>query len=199
MLRYLMVLALPIAMGGWALADQIIPFLFDVGYKPAVPIMQIMIWVVPLMFASEFLGYIVVIAGQESRVARSIAVSTTLNVVLNIILIPRFGIQAAAIMTVFTEAVLVTQYVWILRTQLRQIRWSNAVLRPFVAASITCGSALLLHGYLPIILNIGASALVYVVLLIVLGLIGIDEQRFISNFWQPSTTPAAIGVDHTSK
>ena len=52
--------------------------------------MQIMIWVVPLMFASEFLGYIVVIAGHESRVARSIGVSTTLNVVLNILLIPRF-------------------------------------------------------------------------------------------------------------
>ena len=93
MLRYLMVLALPIAMGGWALADQIIPFLFDVGYKPAVQIMQIMIWVVPLMFASEFLGYIVVIAGHESRVARSIGVSTTLNVVLNILLIPRLAFR----------------------------------------------------------------------------------------------------------
>ncbi|MES4792645.1 MAG: flippase, partial [Chloroflexota bacterium] len=84
-------------------------------YLPAVPVLQIVIWAVPLMFASEFLGYMVVVQGKESRVARAVLLSTSLNVALNILLIPRFGFIAAAIMTVLTEAVLVGQYLWFLR------------------------------------------------------------------------------------
>ena len=185
-------------MGGWALADRIIPFLFDSGYKPAVPIMQIMIWVVPLMFASEFLGYIVVIAGHESRVARSIGVSTTLNVVLNILLIPRFGIQAAAIMTVLTEAVLVAQYIWILRDQLRPMRWNQALLRPFVAASTICGLALVLHNRLSLIPLVCISALVYAGLLLLSGVLGRDELRFMIRLRQPASASIMIGHDEVS-
>ena len=97
--RYLMAISLPIAMGTWAFADQLVPFLFTSAYAAAAPALRIVIWAAPLMFASEFLGYVVVIRGEESRVARSVIISTGLNVALNLYLVPRFGLLAAAAMT----------------------------------------------------------------------------------------------------
>ena len=91
------------------------------------------------MFASEFLGYIVLISGREGRAARAVLVSTGLNVVMNLLLVPRFGFIGAAVMTVFTEAVLVGQYVWALRSLMQKINWSSSLLRPLLAVALLGG------------------------------------------------------------
>jgi O-antigen/teichoic acid export membrane protein len=177
-LRYLLVLALPIAVGAATLADQIVLFLFKAAYLPAVPALQIVIWVVPLMFASEFLGYVVLIAGDERRAARAVIVSTGFNVAVNLLVVPRFGFLGAAVMTVVTEAVLVGQYVWMLRGQMRQLDWGRVLLRPLLAALLMGGLVLALRG-LPLLLNVAVGALAYGGLLLLLGVIGRDELRFV--------------------
>jgi O-antigen/teichoic acid export membrane protein len=177
-LRYLMVLSLPIAVGVWALADQIVPFLFKAAYLPAVPALRIVIWVVPLMFASEFLGYVVLIAGNERRAACAVIVSTGFNVLLNLLIVPRFGFIGAAVMTVLTEAVLVTQYLWLLRAPMRRLDWGQILLRPLLAALVMCGLVLMLRE-LPLLLNIAVGALIYTGLLVLLGVVGKDELRFV--------------------
>src|SRR5262245_11666295 len=177
-LRYLLILALPIAVGAATLADQIVPFLFKAAYLPAVPALQIVIWVVPLMFASEFLGYVVLIAGDERRAARAVVVSTGFNVALNLLVVPRYGFLGAAAMTVLTEAVLVGQYLWMLRGQMRQLDWGRVLLRPLLAALLMGGLALALRG-LPLLLNIALASLAYGGLLVLLGVVGRDELRFV--------------------
>jgi O-antigen/teichoic acid export membrane protein len=177
-LRYLLVLALPIAVGAAALADQIVPFLFKAAYQPAVPALQIVIWVVPLMFTSEFLGYVVLIAGDERRAARAVVVSTGFNVGLNLLVVPRYGFLGAAVMTVLTEAVLVGQYVWMQRAQMRRLDWGRVLLRPLLAALLMGGLALALRG-LPLLLNIALVGLAYGGLLLLLGVVGRDELQFV--------------------
>ncbi len=157
-LRYLMALALPIAVGASVLADQIVPFLFKAEYLPAAPALRMVIWVVPLMFASEFLGYVVLIAGKERHAARAVVVSTGFNVLLNLLIVPRYGFLGAAAMTVLTEAVLVGQYLWMLRAQMRQLDWGQVLLRPLVAALAMGGLVLLARG-LPLLLNVALGAL----------------------------------------
>jgi O-antigen/teichoic acid export membrane protein len=171
-------LALPIAVGAATLADQIVPFLFKAAYLPAVPALQIVIWVVPLMFASEFLGYVVLIAGDERRAARAVVASTGFNVVLNLLVVPRFGFLGAAMMTVLTEAVLVGQYVWMLRGQMRQLDWGRVLLRPLLAALLMGGLVLALRG-LPLLVNVALGGLAYAGLLLLLGVVGRDELRFV--------------------
>jgi O-antigen/teichoic acid export membrane protein len=187
-LRYLLMLALPIAVGGWALADQVVPFLFTLDYLPAVPALQILIWVVPLMFVSEFLGYVVVVAGKEKHVARSVLISTGFNVLLNLLLVPRYGFIAAAAMTVATEAILVSQYLWLLRSTTRQFNWGQLFLRPLVAALLMGGVALILHPYVPWFANAAICGIAYLLLLVVLGVIGRDEVRFVHRIVSPAAT-----------
>jgi O-antigen/teichoic acid export membrane protein len=182
-LRYLLILALPIAMGACALADEIVPFLFTTTYLPAVPALQIVIWVVPLMFTSEFLGYVVLIAGNERRVAKAVMVSTGLNVGLNLLLVPRFGFLGAAVMTVVTESLLVGQYLWILRAQIRSLNWGTILVRPLLAALVMGGLVLALDS-LPLLAKIAVGALSYGGLLLLLGALGKDEIRFVRSLRQ---------------
>jgi O-antigen/teichoic acid export membrane protein len=177
-LRYLLLFALPIAVGGSVLASQIIPFLFSAAYLPAVQALQVVVWVIPLMFASEFLGYVILIGGAERAAARAVVASTSINVLVNLLVVPRYGFLGAAVMTVLTEAVLVGQYIWMLRAQMRQVNWGQALVRPLLAALLMGGLALGLRG-LPLLLNVAISSLVYLGLLLLLGVVGRDELSFV--------------------
>ena len=176
-LRYLLLASLPMAMGASLLADQIVPFLYGASYLPAIPALAIVIWVTPLMFVSEFLGYVVLIDGHERRAARAIVISTMINALCNLLLVPRFGFIGASVMTVLTEAVLVGQYAWMLRANLRGLPWSTILLRPIVAVFVMGALVVALRG-LPLLLNVAIGAAVYVALLLVFGVVGRDELVF---------------------
>jgi len=184
-LGYLILLALPIAVGVWALADQLVLLLFKAAYQPATPALQIVIWVLPWMFASEFLGYIVLISGQEKYVARSVLISTGFNVALNLFMVPVFGFIGAAMMTVLTEVVLVGQYVLILRSLVKEFNWSKILLRPMMAAAIM-GAIVIALRPLPLVLNVAVGALVYGGLLLALGVLGKDEMSFLRSLRRPA-------------
>ncbi|NTU78192.1 MAG: flippase [Chloroflexales bacterium] len=186
-IRYLLLIGLPIAVGASFLADRLIPFLFDAGYEPSIQALRIVIWVVPLMFISEFLGYAVIIGGHERRVARSVLLSTGLNVAINLALVPRYGLLAAATMTVVTEMVLVGQYLWILRAQLTHVEWGHALVRPAAAALLMGCVVLLLHD-LPVLACVAAGVITYGVLLLALGVVGPEEWRFVRGLRRAAPT-----------
>jgi O-antigen/teichoic acid export membrane protein len=152
------------------------------------------IWVVPLMFASEFLGYVVVIGGQERQVARAVIISTGLNVALNLLLVPQFGFLGAATMTVVTEIILVSQYGWVLRAQLHKLNWRLSLLRPLVAALLMAALALTLHNYLPLLLNIAISGLAYMAMLPILGVIGQSELHALRGMLRRHEA-SGVGID----
>jgi O-antigen/teichoic acid export membrane protein len=179
-MRYLLILSLPIAAGCWALADQIVPFLFGQDYRAATPALAVVIWVVPLMYLTEFLGYITVIRGEESQVARSLVISSSCNVALNMALVPSFGFIGAAVITVVTELILVGQYSYILRHLLRTLDLGQVLFRPVLATGIMTVITLMLSAAgLPLLVIIGLSSLAYVGLIVALGLVGPEELNFI--------------------
>jgi O-antigen/teichoic acid export membrane protein len=175
--------------GGAALAHQIVPVLFGDEYNAAIPVLAILIWTVPLMFLSEFLGYVVVISGQESRVARAILISTSVNICLNALLIPTYGYVAAAIMTVITEAVLVGQYCWLLRPLLKQLDCGRMLLLPCVAALLMGASVMVFQNSL-LVFNVLFGSLIYMTLLIIFRVVGRDELAFVQQLLQRRSTIA---------
>jgi O-antigen/teichoic acid export membrane protein len=184
-LRYLMIMAFPIATGIFVLADQLVTALYTDSYLPAIPALRVIIWAVPLMFASEFLGYLAVIQHRERRVATAIIASTGLNVGVNLILVPAFGLMAAAAVTVATETVLLAQYAWILRTTLRRLDWQRVATRPFLAAAVM-GILLVVVRGLPLGLDLAIGVTTYSALLLLLRLLGRDELAIMKLWWKPA-------------
>lgn len=179
LLRYLLLVALPLAVGGFILAEPLVDFLFGAEYKPSAQLLAILIWTVPLMFISEFLGYVITIAGREASAARAIVVSSSVSVIANLILIPRYGVLAAAIITLVTEMVLVSQYLWMLRELLKKMHWSIFLNARFFAALLSMAIVAYLFRYLPAPLTIGLGGALYGAMLLAMGVIGREETRFV--------------------
>ena len=178
-LRYLFIISLPIAFGVWALSEELVRFLYDVDFLATAPALKIVIWTIPFMYASDLLGYIVLIMDREKQAARAVLVSTGFNVLLNFLLVPRFGYLVAAGMTVATEVVLVGQYVGLLWGQLRVLDWSVILVRPFAAAAIMAFAVVSVRGVLPFFGSILVGVLVYIFLTLLLRSVGNEELNFL--------------------
>ncbi|ACL23720.1 flippase [Chloroflexus aggregans] len=178
-LSYLMIVALPLTAGGFILADPLTHFLFGEEYAATAPLLATLIWVLPLMFVTEFLGYVVVIADREALVARSIMISTGFNVIANIVFTTRYGTTAAALITVVTEAVLAVQYAWLLRDRLRLMRW-QPIGRAVIAVGLMAVAVYVAREW-PVLLVIAGGGAIYGGLLIGLRVIGVEETSFVRN------------------
>ena len=185
-----LITGLPIAVGGSILADQMILLVGGDAYRGAIDVFRILILVSPLMFVSEYLGYIVLIQGNEKRAARSVLISTSVNVIANIIFIPQYGMMAAAIITVITELVLVAQYALMLRANVQFDR-VRTVIQPLIAVAFMGLLVLLAHQYLPFAASVIIGGVVYVAALLMLQVIGRDELAFVRNLRSPSSAGAS--------
>jgi O-antigen/teichoic acid export membrane protein len=103
---------------------------------------------------------------------------------LNLYLVPRYGFVAAAVMTVLTEAVLVSQYVWTLRGLLSRLRWDHTVVRPVIAA-LVMGIVISVARDLPLIAICMLAGASYAILVVLLGVVGKDEIRFVRGMRRP--------------
>ena len=92
-------------MGGLALLAATIitliaPWLMDVLYAGrfavAVPVLQVLIWNVVFLFLNVPLVRFLMASGGQSVVWRTLLVSLTVNVVANLVLIPRLGVMGSA-------------------------------------------------------------------------------------------------------
>jgi len=183
--RYLMFMSLPISVGITILADQFVQFLYTKDYAPSIIALRILIWVLPFMYASEFLGYTIVIANKESRVARAVLISTGCNILLNLFLVPRFGYIAASVMTVVTEMILVGQYVWFLRKQDKDFVFYRGILSTIFSAVLMGIIVFSLRTRVNLIVNVLVGAVSYFVISWVTGVIGKDELNFVRHFFLP--------------
>jgi O-antigen/teichoic acid export membrane protein len=101
---YSMVLALPMAFGGAALAAPLIESFYRTSYAGAEPVLTMLVWWLPLSFVTNVFGYVLGAIGRQSAVLRVTIINAVFNVLLNLLLIPEFGAFGAAIATVATEA-----------------------------------------------------------------------------------------------
>jgi O-antigen/teichoic acid export membrane protein len=94
---------LPVALGGALLAVELVQQVFGLSYLPAGAALQVLIWSVPVSLLRNVAISALVARSRQDQVLRTTTGSTVLNLVLNVVLIPRYGIMGAAWATVATE------------------------------------------------------------------------------------------------
>jgi len=101
--KYLSTLALPIVLGGFILAKEIILLIFGEEYLPSVRAFQILIFAVGIIFISQLVSsYITAINKQIINMWLTL-INVFLNIFLNFLLIPLWSFIGASIATVATE------------------------------------------------------------------------------------------------
>jgi len=177
-LKYMFILTLPIAVGTTVLGDRIVLFLYSEEFSATILPLRILIWVLPLMFLSELLGNIVVVHNLENKVVRSVGVGTAVNLLLNLIFIPTFGLEAASVITVLTEAILVAQYLWLLRQEMASIDRVSAFLKPSLAAAFMGMATWAFRGW-DLLVIVVTAVVIYLAGVVLLGVVDKKEVRFL--------------------
>ncbi len=95
--------AIPIAVGGSMLAPLIIGTIFEANYAASGPILAILLWTLPFTVSKEVDLIALVAGGREKTVMNMTAAAVAINFVLNIVLIPTYGMAGAAWATLATE------------------------------------------------------------------------------------------------
>jgi len=134
--KMIVLISLPIAVGGMLVAYPLIEFLFTDQYLPAAVAFQILIWDVPLLMFASFCGNMTTVVDEERTAARIYFVNALANVVLNIIVIPRYGMIGAAVVTVLTDLLATLQFHFVLSRKLNLPRMLPLLLRVVLAAGL---------------------------------------------------------------
>lgn len=169
-IRGLALPALPIAVGVSLLAQPIVQLLYGEPFAPAGLVLAIICWDVPLLLFTALCGNITAAVELERPAARIYLISAALNLVLNLALIPLFGMYAAAAITVVTDLVSAWLFFRLLSQRMQIEGLGRALLRTAAAAALM-GVAVWLARPLPLPLVVAVGALTYGGLVLALGLI----------------------------
>ncbi len=101
--RYSLMVGIPIALGCSLFSSEIMDLLYSDEYLNASITLSIIIWVLPMMYVTNILGHVLGAIQLQRMVVFVSIVNALFNVVLNLVLIPLYGQDGAALATVATE------------------------------------------------------------------------------------------------
>ena len=112
--RYLVVVSIPIAIGTTLLADRIILLIYGIEYIPSIIALQVLIWTIVFMFLSGLSANLFASINRQIIITKITGIGAAVNILLNLLVIPRFGYIGASITTVATELTVLCILIYIL-------------------------------------------------------------------------------------
>lgn len=153
--------ALPMAVGGIILREQIINLVFGSNYASSVPIFMILISSLLVIYPFSILNNIVFAYNKQAKMLGYTIIATLTNVALNFSLIPKFGAVGAAIATVAANALNVF-FLWRIVKSLNNFTILSDLKRIFIAVvGMAIMVFLLKYAGLMVIINIVISGVFY--------------------------------------
>jgi len=143
-LKWILLIAVPIGVALLLFADVIVLTIFGDGFRGAIAPLRILGAGVVLIFANTVMYNILAAIDRQLWIAAILICELALAVILNLVLIPRFGIYGAALAVVGRDLVGLTLFLFALhRSGALRFPWV-IMIRPLACGLITLGAMLLL-------------------------------------------------------
>lgn len=178
--KYVYALALPLLVGGIILGKEVIIFLFGIKYSEAGLTFKILIVYICLLYIREIYGYILTASGNQKSYMTVVSISSAINVIMNLILIPQIGIVGAALTTLFSEIINLIL--------MRRIAYKNIPLdlkgdyckKIIISALIMGGVAFICNKYnIHLIITIVLSSIIYLIIIIKSRVISKEDIKLV--------------------
>lgn len=176
--KYLLLLALPLAAGTTVLASPILATIFGVSFETSVPIAQVLIWSLVPAFIHALNGRLLLADNREMLIVRLLMVSLAVNVVVNILLLPGWGATGAAIARVTSTLVVFIAGQYLVSQQFKAPNLIALSLRPALAATLMAGALFQLQA-LNIWILVPLGLVIYVLTLLILRTFSNEDLRLL--------------------
>ena len=184
--KLLLGIAVPIALGITVLASDITRLFWGARFLPDAAIaLQILVWYVPGSFWNGLTQYVLIAIGQQRWITVGFFLATAFNVVANLLLVPRYGLVAAAWTTVASEVVLFVPFAVIVRRSLGTLPFWREALPPLIGGLAAAAVALGL-GQLgsPALVVAGAALSVYAIVWLAQRPLDREEWQLVAGLWR---------------
>ena len=178
-LRLLLMLALPVAVGTPFIARELILILGGGEYLPHSMIaLQLLIGFFPFSCINQVTQYVLIALDQQRFLTKAFVIGVAFNLIANLIFIPLYSYQAAAVIAILSEIALLIPFYYCVRRNLAPIPWLSIIWRPALASALM-GAVMWLLRDLNVLLLVPSAAVVYLVALIAVGAFSGEEMRLL--------------------
>jgi O-antigen/teichoic acid export membrane protein len=191
-LRFLIAVAIPMAVGGSILAGPIIRVVAGPDFPQSAPVLAILVWAPAILFIYIAANSLVI--SQLTKFAVMITgANVVINIVGNLLLIPYIGLKGAAVMTVVSELLQGVFYFYFVRKKITHFAFFRFFWKP-ILASLVMAAVLWVTRSLPILIPITFGGSLYVLAMYVFGFFKKEDWHFIKSLIkkepaQPITNP----------
>ena len=164
-LNLIVLLGLPIAAGVWLIAPDLVLLTFGEEFREAASVLRILTVMLFFTFVSRTAAIFLMACDRQAVRTWGYLNATWVTVAAGLLLIPRFGIEGAAVAAVLSEAVPAILFVVWLRPVVGWPRMSSRLVIGGLGAASFCAAFVLLPA-LPMSVVIPASVLIYAATLV---------------------------------
>ena len=176
-MKYLLIAGLPIVVGTALLQDKIVRLFYGQEFVGSAPILGLLVWLIVPYFLSTMLTNLLIAIDKQHVSSYSIGAGAVLNVFLNLLLIPRFGVFGAGIATIVTQSLIFIIQYWV------SIRagfvWNLFQWKPLLSVGIMGVFVYFLREF-----NIGivviSAAILYIAVLLLLRTFSLEERSLLA-------------------
>ncbi|MDY9924277.1 flippase [Methanobacterium sp.] len=180
--KYSIIISLPVAAIITIYSQEIISLLYGSSYSSSVIALQILIWTVPFLFLTYLFATILISIDKQNLILKTTGVAMIFNVVVNLILIPKYSYVAASVVTVLTEAIGSVICIYYLSRYIAPIKFRKIVVKPVLATLIMSG-VLLFKTNLPLIIPLVFGIFLYIILLILFKVFTPDDYALLKRLY----------------
>jgi len=143
--KLLLMVAIPVAVVTTLLAYPLIGLLGGTQFLPDGAIaLQLMIWFALIGWINSLTNYVLIALDQQTKMREAFFAGVSFNIIANLILIPTYSYRAAAVVTIFSELVLLVMFARLLRRAAGAVDWVGLLWRQAAAGGMMIAAAVLI-------------------------------------------------------
>lgn len=128
---------IPVTLGLFTLAEFLILQVFGPEYDLSITVFRILVWAIIPSYLGRLLFRAILASNNEKVMPRVVIVNDIVNIALNILLIPRYGIVGASVAAIATELCGLIQNAFFVYLRISRVNLKETVAMPVACALIS--------------------------------------------------------------
>lgn len=176
--KVFLVLLTPLVVGTWFLAPHIVNIISGGDFTASVPVLRILILALACIFFGNYFNMLLIVSNAQKKLMLALFGIALVNIVVNIIIIPKYSYMGAAYTSLLTEFLVALVSGILVYKHIHYVPSFEHVGRIFLAG-IIMGSVLFFLSNTPFFLSGAIASIVYVLALALFKAVSLREIRSI--------------------
>lgn len=185
-LKLLGMATVPISVGFSVEADKIISLIYGADFFPSILVLQLLIWTLVPYAISQIFAYALVASNKQKIDLLVNAISMTANIILNLILIPKFGFLGATYATLISIHIYVGMQVPFIFPKIIKIP-VNVMLGGILRTAVAAGAMMLMLRSMPdfhVVPKLLLGGAAYVAAMLLFGVISESDRALVAKVFK---------------